>query len=82
MHYSFESATALLAVRHTQNEDVEDEEKEEEKGREETAGEQDISTKIHTHQQALHCISEVMQFTIDSNSSSHLELLHTVNDCI
>jgi hypothetical protein len=25
-HYSFESATALLAVRNTQNEDVEDEE--------------------------------------------------------
>jgi hypothetical protein len=33
-HYSFESATALLAVRNTQNEDVEDEEEEEEGGEE------------------------------------------------
>jgi hypothetical protein len=32
-HYSFEPATALLAVRNTQNKDVRDEEKEEE-GRE------------------------------------------------
>jgi hypothetical protein len=55
--YSFESATALLAIRNTQNEDVEDKEEEEE--REEAAGEQDISTKIRTHEQALHCISEV-----------------------
>jgi hypothetical protein len=64
-HYSFEPATALLAVRNTQNEDVEDEEEEE---GEEAAGEQDISTKIHTHEQAHHCISELMQFAIDSNS--------------
>jgi hypothetical protein len=63
-HYSFEPATALLAVRNTQNKDVEDEE-EEEQGREEAAGEQDISKQIHTHKQALHCISEVMQFAID-----------------
>jgi hypothetical protein len=49
----------------------------EEKG-EEAAGEQDISMKIHTHEQALHCFSEVMQFVIDSNSSSLLELLYTV----
>jgi hypothetical protein len=60
-HYSFEPATALLAVRNTQNKDVEDDEKEEEGG-EAAAGEQDISTKIHTHEQALHCISEVMKF--------------------
>jgi hypothetical protein len=46
-HYSFEPATALLAVSNTQNEDVEDEE-EEEKGGNEAAGEQDISTKICT----------------------------------
>jgi hypothetical protein len=52
-------------------------EEEEEEGGEETAGEQDISTKIHTHEQALHCISEVMQFAIDSNSSSLLELLYS-----
>jgi hypothetical protein len=76
-HYRFEPATALLAVR----KDVEDEEEKEERG-EETAGEQDISTKICTHEQALHCFSEVTQFTIDSNSSSLLELLYTVKDCI
>jgi hypothetical protein len=44
-HCSFEPATALLAVKNTQNEDVEDEEEEEEGG----AGEQDISTKMRTH---------------------------------
>jgi hypothetical protein len=76
IHYSFESATALLAERNTQNEDVEDEEEEEEgEGGGEKAGEQDISTKIRTYEQALHCISEVTQFAIDSNSSSLLELL-------
>jgi uncharacterized protein YabN with tetrapyrrole methylase and pyrophosphatase domain len=48
-HYSFEPATALLAVRNTQNKDVEDEEEEEEGG--EAAGEQDISTKICRHEQ-------------------------------
>jgi hypothetical protein len=37
---------------------------------------------ILTHEQALHCISEVLQFAIDSNPSSLLELLHTVRDCI
>jgi hypothetical protein len=47
----------------------------------EEAGEQ-ISMKIRTHEQVLHCISEVMQFAIDSNSSSHLELLYRVEDCI
>jgi hypothetical protein len=50
--------------------------------REEAAREQDISTIIHTHGQALHCISEIMQFANDSNSSSLLELLYTVKDCI
>jgi hypothetical protein len=53
---------------------VEDEEEEGEK----TVGEQDISTKIHTHELALHCISEVMQFGIDANSSSLLELSYAV----
>jgi hypothetical protein len=62
-------------VRNT--EDVEDEEE-----REEAATEQDISMKIHTHEQALNSISEVMQFAINSNSSSLLELLYTVKDCI
>jgi hypothetical protein len=52
---------------------VEDEEEEEG----ETAGEQDISTKIRTHEQALHCISEVMPFAVDSNSSGLLEQLRT-----
>jgi hypothetical protein len=33
----------------------------------EAGGEWDISTKICTHEQALHCISEVMQFAIESN---------------
>jgi hypothetical protein len=70
--YSFEPATALLAVTNTQNEDVEDEEEEAEG--EEAAGEQDISTKICTNEQALHCIREVMQFAIYSNSSSFIEL--------
>jgi hypothetical protein len=79
-YYSSESATALLAVRNTQNEDVED--KEEEEGREEAAGEQTFSMKIRTHEQALHCIDEVMQFAIDSNSSSLLELLYIVKGCI
>jgi hypothetical protein len=79
-HYSFESATDLLEERNTQNEEVEDEEEEEE-GEEETAGGQDTLTKIHTHEQALHCINEVMQFAIDSNSSSLLELLCTVKGC-
>jgi hypothetical protein len=54
---------------------------EEEEGGE-AAGEQDISTKIRAHEQALHCMSEVMQFAIDSNSSSLLELLYTFKDCI
>jgi hypothetical protein len=61
---------------------VEDEEEEKEGGGAEAAGEQDISTKICTHEQILHCISEVMQIAIDSNSSSLLELLYTVKDCI
>jgi hypothetical protein len=55
---------------------------EEEEGGEEAAREQDISTKIHTHEQTLHCISEILQFAIDSNSSSLLELLYTVKDYI
>jgi hypothetical protein len=76
-HYSFESATAVLAVRNTQNEDVVNEEEEEEGG-----GEQDISTKIHTHEHTLHCISEVIQFPISSNSSSNLQILFIVKDCI
>jgi hypothetical protein len=59
---------------------VEDEEEEEE--REAAAREQDISMKIHTHEQALHRISEVTQFAINSNSSSLLKLLCTVKDCI
>jgi hypothetical protein len=59
---------------------VEDEE--EEGGGEEAAGEQNISTQIRTHEWALTCISEVMQFAIDPNSSSLLELLYTVKDCI
>jgi hypothetical protein len=45
---------------------VEDEEEEEEGG-EETAREQDVSTKIRTYEQVLHCMSEVMQFAIDSH---------------
>jgi hypothetical protein len=57
-------------------------EDEEEEGGEEAAGEQDISTKIRTHEQALHCISEVMQFAIDSDSSNLLVLFYTVKDCI
>jgi hypothetical protein len=76
-HYSFDSATALLAVRNTQNEDVEEEE-----GGEEAPGEQNVSKKICTHEQALHCISEVMKFAIESHSSSLLQLLYTVKDCI
>jgi hypothetical protein len=44
---------------------VEDEEDEEEGGGE-AAREQDILTKIHKHEQVLHCISAVMQFAIDS----------------
>jgi hypothetical protein len=79
--YSFEPAIALLVVRNTQNEAVEDV-GEEEEGEEDTAGEQDISTKIRTQEQALHCISEVVQFAIDSNSSSLLKLSYTVKDCI
>jgi hypothetical protein len=58
---------------------VEDEE-DEEGG--EAAGEQHILMKIRTHQQAFHCISEVMQIASDSNSSSLLELLYTVTGCI
>jgi hypothetical protein len=74
-HYSFEPTTALLA---TQNEDVKEEEEEGEKA----AGEQDISTKIRTHEQALHCISEVMQFAIDSNSSSLLWIGGSVSEAM
>jgi hypothetical protein len=55
---------------------------EEEEGGEEAAGEQDISMKIRTHEQTLHCNSEVMQYAIDSNSSRLLEPLYTVKDCI
>jgi hypothetical protein len=62
-------------------EEEEEEEEEKERG-EETTGEQDISMKICTHQQSLHCICEVMQFAINSNSSRLLELLYTVKDCI
>jgi hypothetical protein len=52
-HSSFEPATALLAVRNSQNKDVEDEEEGEkeggeEEGGEEAAGEQDISMKFRT----------------------------------
>jgi hypothetical protein len=65
-------------IRYTQNEDVE----EEEEGGEEAAREQDVSMKIRPHEQVLHCISDVMQFAIDSNSSSLLELLYTVKYCI
>jgi hypothetical protein len=72
-HYNFQPATALLAVRNAHNEDVE----EEEKGEEAEAGERVISTKIRTHEQALHCMSEVMQFATESNSSNLLELLYT-----
>jgi hypothetical protein len=79
---NFEPATAVLAVRNTQNEDVGDEDQEKEEGEDEADGEKDISTKIRKHEQALHCISEVMQFAIDSNPSSLLELLYTVKDCI
>jgi hypothetical protein len=56
-------------------------EEEEGEGVEEAVGEQDISMKIHTHEQAHHCISKVMQFAIDSNSSSLFELLYVVKDC-
>jgi hypothetical protein len=38
--------------------------------------------KVRTHEQALHCISEVMQFATDSNSSRLLEQLYTVKGCI
>jgi hypothetical protein len=37
---------------------------EEEEGGEAAAREQDISMNIRTHEQALHCISEVMQFAL------------------
>jgi hypothetical protein len=67
-------------IRNTQNEDVEDEEEKEEG--ETAAGEQDIPMKIRTHEQAFHCISEVMQSAIESHSSGLLELLYTVKDCI
>jgi hypothetical protein len=67
-HYSCEPATALLAVRNTQNEDVEDEEEKQPENR--------IIQRKSVY------MSEVMQFTIDSNSSSHFELLYTVKDCI
>jgi hypothetical protein len=52
-HCSFEPATALLAVRNTENKDVEEEEGEE------AAGEQDISTKIRIHEQARPFIASV-----------------------
>jgi hypothetical protein len=54
-HYSFEPATALLAVRNTQKEEVEDEEEEKEEGGQEAAREQDTSTKVHgtTRQQSI-----------------------------
>jgi hypothetical protein len=39
-------------------------------------------TQVSTHEQAFHCVSEVMQFATDSNSSSLLEVLYTVKDCI
>jgi hypothetical protein len=52
-HYRFESVTALLAVRKTQNGNVEDEEEEQEGGGETAAREQDISTKINTHERTL-----------------------------
>jgi hypothetical protein len=57
-------------------------EDEEEEGGGEAVGEQDISTKIRTHEQALHCISEVTQFAIDSDSFRLLELLYTVKGYI
>jgi hypothetical protein len=81
-HYSFESATALLAVRNRGDVEHDDEEEEEEERGEAAAGEQDISMNICTHEQTLHCISEVMQFAINSNSFSLLDVLYTVKDCI
>jgi hypothetical protein len=70
-HYSVESATALLAARNTQNKDVDDEEEEEEPARE-----QGIATKIHTHEQALHCISEVMQLKQLENRIFQQKFIH------
>jgi hypothetical protein len=61
---------------------VEDEEEKAGGRGEETAKEQYISLKIFTHEQVLHCIREVMQFVTDLNSSSRLELLYTIKDCI
>jgi hypothetical protein len=68
-HCSFEPATALLEVRNTQSEDVEEEVEEEEEDKQ-------SENKIFQQNfvQTLHCISEVMQFAIDSNSSTFLEL--------
>jgi hypothetical protein len=55
-HYSFQPITAILAVRNTQNEDVDDEGENEEE-EEEAVGEQDILTKIQTLQAFLnYCI--------------------------
>jgi hypothetical protein len=42
---------------------------EDEEGGEEAAGEEDISTKINAPEQGLHCISEVLQFAIDSSTT-------------
>jgi hypothetical protein len=55
---------------------------EEEEGGEEAVEELDISTKIGSHEQALQCISEVILFANDLNSSSFLKLLYTVKDYI
>jgi hypothetical protein len=73
-HYSFEPATALLAVRNTQNEDVEDEEEQPEN--------RIFQQKFIHMNRPFIFIGEVMQFAIDSNSSSLFELLYTVRDCI
>jgi hypothetical protein len=67
---------ALLEVRNTQNKDVEDEE-EKEQGGGEAAGEQDISTNIHTHEQALHYISEVMGFALIQTLPAFLNFVYS-----
>jgi hypothetical protein len=55
---------------------------EEEEGGEKKQSENRIFQRKFVYiKHVFHCISEVMQFAIDSNSSSLLELLYTAEDC-
>lgn len=69
-HSTFTSATDLIENRNT------DEDEEETKDEEEEQNE-DVPRKINTHEEAIACISDVMQFATHTNNPKLLELLYS-----